>query len=101
MKISKIGLNMKKSWTLLKIKKKEYSKYLIDKLEEYGIKTKFIKSDKLVWIPLYKNDIEKDEVEIIKKDVGYKSKQISDDEKNKIDDTILPVSYTHLTLPTT
>ena len=91
MKISKIGLNMKKSWTLLKIKKKEYSKYLIDKLEEYGIKTKFIKSDKLVWIPLYKNDIEKEEVEIIKKDVGYKSKEISDNEKNKIDDTILHI----------
>ena len=42
---------MKKSWTLLKIKKKDYSKYLIDKLEEYGIKNKFIK------IKCYENKI--------------------------------------------
>ena len=55
-KISSVGLNLKKDWTLLKVAKtnKEVEKILIEK---YAIKTTIIKRDGLVWIPLYENDI--------------------------------------------
>jgi len=55
MKISTLGLNLKKSWTQLKITKDvETLKTLYDK---YAIAAKFVKKDDLVWIPLYQNDI--------------------------------------------
>lgn len=88
MKISTIGLNMKKSWSLIKIKGLGKSKQLIEKLKEYGISVKFIKKDNLVWLPLYKDDI-LEGIEIIKKNINYNS--ISKDEKNKIDETILHI----------
>jgi len=55
-KISSIGLNLKKDWKLLKVNKTntEVKNILKDK---YAILTTFIKKDGLVWIPLYENDI--------------------------------------------
>jgi superfamily II DNA or RNA helicase len=55
-KISSIGLNLKKDWTLLKVTKsnKEVEKVLNEK---YSVKTSIIKRDGLVWIPLYEDDI--------------------------------------------
>lgn len=54
-KISSIGLNLKKDWTLVKIENKtSVSKILLAK---YAIDAKIIKKDGLVWIPLYENDI--------------------------------------------
>ena len=88
MKISTIGLNMKKSWSLLKIKGMGKSKKLIEKLNEYGINSKFIKKDNLVWIPLYNNDMD-DDVEIIEKNISYNS--ITKKDKQKIDETILHI----------
>jgi len=88
MKISTIGLNMKKSWSLLKIKGMVKSKKLIEKLNDYGINTKFIKKDNLVWIPLYNNDMD-DEVDIIQKNINYNS--ITKQDKQKIDETILHI----------
>jgi len=88
MKISTIGLNMKKSWSLLKIKGMGKSKKLIEKLNDYGINTKFIKKDNLVWIPLYNNDMD-DDVDIIQKNINYNS--ITKQDKQKIDETILHI----------
>jgi len=83
--VSKLGLNLKKSWTLLSINKTNTD--AIKKINEYGIKSKFIKFNKgtgLVWIPLYQNDIE--DAVIIKSNIKYSS-MISDD-KTSIDETI-------------
>ena len=55
MKISTIGLNLKKAWTLLKVDKKNAK--TIKDLETYAILPAFIKKDGLVWIPLYQDDI--------------------------------------------
>ena len=88
MKISTIGLNMKKSWSLLKLKGVGKTKKLIDKLNEYGISTKFIKKDNLVWIPLYNNDLN-DEVDIIQNNINYNS--IAKKDKQKIEETILHI----------
>lgn len=89
MKISTLGLNMKKSWSLLKIKGTGKSKKIIDKLREYGINSKFIKKDNLVWIPLYNDDIDNDDIEIIQKNISYSS--ITKNDKQKIDETILHI----------
>jgi len=83
--VSKLGLDLKKSWTLLSISKTNTN--AIKKLNEYGIKSKFIKFNKgvgLVWIPLYKNDIE-DSI-TVKNNIKYSS-MISED-KTSIDETI-------------
>ena len=88
MKISTIGLNMKKSWTLIKITSLGKSKKLLEKLKDYGISSKFIKKDNLVWIPLYNNDIYEDII-IVKNKVSYKS--IEKEDKNKIEETILHI----------
>jgi len=55
MKISKTGLNLKKSWTLLKVEKTNNEMMRI--LNKYAITDKIIKKDGLVWVPLYNNDI--------------------------------------------
>lgn len=55
MKISSIGLNLKKSWTCIKIDKKNKSS--LKDLEKYAISPSFIKKDGILWIPLYDNDI--------------------------------------------
>ena len=86
LKMSKIGLNMKKSWTLLKVKRTSTNaqKILLDK---YSISSKFVKSNGLVWIPLYENDIP--DAEIIKDNIRYS--KLDTDEKTKIDDTMVEI----------
>lgn len=54
MKISKIGLSMKKSWSLIKVPK-EKIKLLYDK---YAISKDVVLKDGSVWVPLYQDDIE-------------------------------------------
>jgi len=81
-RVSKLGLNLKKSWTLLKIDKKNIE--IMKKINEYGIYSKFIKKEGLVWIPLYKDDIEG--VEKIKDNIKYSL--MNSDDKTAIDETI-------------
>jgi superfamily II DNA or RNA helicase len=54
---SKIGRDLKKTWTQIKVNKKsvEMMKELTSK---YAISDKFVKKNGLVWVPLYKGDIE-------------------------------------------
>jgi len=83
--VSKLGLNLKKSWTLLNINKNNAK--AIQKVNEYGISSKFIKFNKgegLAWIPLYKDDI--DGAVIVKTNVKYSSMNTED--KSNIDATI-------------
>ena len=55
MKISKIGLDLKKDWFLVKIDpSKETLKIL---LEKYAIDNSIIKKNNLIWIPLYDDDL--------------------------------------------
>ena len=82
--VSKLGLNLKKSWSLIKISKNENT---IEKLNTYGISSKFVKFTKnegLVWIPLYKDDI--DGADIIKNNTKYSD--MTADDKAVIDSTI-------------
>jgi hypothetical protein len=60
MKISSIGLNLKKSWTQIKVQKKNV--VMMKQLNKYAITDKFVKKDGLIWIPLYQNDIEGSEL---------------------------------------
>ena len=53
---SKIGRNLKKTWTQIKVNKK--SPEMMAELSKYAISSKLIKKDGLVWVPLYKDDIE-------------------------------------------
>ena len=56
LKISSIGLNLKKDWTQIKISKT--NKKALEILEsKYAISSTLIKKEGVVWIPLYKNDI--------------------------------------------
>ena len=88
MKISTLGLNMKKTWTLLKITGDLKSKTLIEKLIEYGINIKYIKKDKQIWLPLYKNDLN-DYASVIENDVTYSS--LKSDKKKIINYIILHI----------
>lgn len=65
---SKIGRDLKKTWTQIKVNKKsaEMMKELSDK---YAIADKFVKKNGLAWIPLYKGDI--DGAEIIIEKIKY------------------------------
>jgi superfamily II DNA or RNA helicase len=84
MKISTIGLNLKKSWTLLKVDIK--NKNIVDiLLNQYAISG--VKKDGLVWVPLYQNDIP-DAVVITN---GKKYSSLSSEEKEKIDATIINI----------
>jgi len=56
MKISTIGLNLKKSWTCLKVIKTNAK--MIEQLKSYAIDKQMIKKEGTVWVPLYKKDIE-------------------------------------------
>ena len=62
---SKVGRNLKKTWTQVKVNKKSPAmmKTLSDK---YAITEKFVNKNGLVWIPLYKDDIDGAEVVIEK-----------------------------------
>ncbi len=86
LKISTLGLNMKKSWTKIKIDSKNKSKELYDKLKTYGITSKIIK-EQMVWIPLYNNDIEN--VKIVVEKINYK--KVLETDKKLIDETILHI----------
>jgi len=56
LKISSIGLNLKKDWSLVKVSKT--NKIATDiLLEKYAIDKSIIKKDGLIWIPLYEDDI--------------------------------------------
>jgi len=77
MKISQIGLNMKKSWTQIKTKNKK------GVMEKYAISGNLIKNE-LIWIPMYQNDIS--DAFVVREKVNYKS--LSSSEKNDIDDII-------------
>lgn len=89
LKISTVGLNMKKTWSQLKIKGMGKSKDLISKLKEYGISDKFIKKDNIVWLPLYQDDIDNKDIEIIKKNISYKA--INKQDKQRVDETIMHI----------
>lgn len=86
MKISSIGLNMKKSWTQVKVDTKNTAAMKVLK-ETYAITNDIIKKDGLVWIPLYQNDIP--DTTVITQNKTYSS--LSTDEKQKIDDTIVHI----------
>lgn len=79
LKISKLGLNLKKSWSLVKLSKTTDKKEI---LNQYAISSKLIKGSN-VWIPLYNNDI-KDAIVI--KNVSYNKLESS--EKIIVEDTI-------------
>ena len=89
LKISTLGLNMKKSWSQLKIKGLGKSKDLIDNLKKYGILDKFIKKDNIIWIPLYQGDIDEKDVQILKKNISYKS--INKEDKQRVEETIMHI----------
>ena len=76
-KISKIGLNLKKSWTLIKTKNKK------DIFTKYAISPNLIKNE-MIWVPLYNNDIK--DAEIINDKKSYKSLSMHD--KTDIDSII-------------
>jgi hypothetical protein len=67
MKISTIGLNLKKSWTCLKIIKTNAK--MMEQLKSYGIDKQMVKKEGTVWVPLYKKDI--DDAEIVIDNIKY------------------------------
>lgn len=85
MKISTVGLNMKKSWTLLKIDKNDFNKKIL--LDNYAISIDFIKKDGMVWIPLYQDDIPN--AIVVTNGVKYSS--MSGSEKDRINETIVHI----------
>jgi hypothetical protein len=60
MKISTIGLNLKKSWTCLKVIKTNAK--MMEQLKAYAIDKQMIKKEGTIWVPLYKKDIEDAEI---------------------------------------
>ena len=81
---SKTGINLKKTWTKIKVNKKSPNmmKELSDK---YAISEKFVKKDGLVWVPLYNEDIEGAEIIIDK--IRYTSDEAKD-VKTELDNSI-------------
>lgn len=91
MKVSHIGLNMKKSWSLLKVSKSPEN---TQKLKDvYAISEKFVKKDGLVWLPLYQNDLADSVIVTDKK----KYSTLTNDDKNKIDETISHIIHNRYT----
>lgn len=88
MKISTIGINMKKEWSLVKIKGIGKSKKLIEMLKLVGIDTKFIKKDNLIWLPQYDDSLSED-LEIKKEKIKYEKLETID--KKKVDETVLHI----------
>lgn len=82
MKISTIGLNLKKSWTCLKIDKNNSK--TIEDLKKYAIQKQIIGKTGNVWVPLYNNDI--DSAEIIVNNIKYND--LSSNYKEEINKTI-------------
>lgn len=85
MKISTVGLNLKKSWTQVKVNKKNTA--VMKELGKYAITGTIIKKDGLVWIPLYQNDI--DGIEIIKEKTLYSKLEAK--YKENINETIVHI----------
>jgi len=56
LKISSIGLNLKKDWFLIKVSKTNQKSMEI-LLQKYAIDKSIIKKDGLIWVPLYEDDI--------------------------------------------
>jgi len=75
LKVSKIGKSLKKSWTQIKVNKKSAT-MMSELTTKYAITDKFVKKDGLVWVPLYKDDIEGANV-IIEK-IRYNSKDANE-----------------------
>ena len=82
MKISTIGLNLKKAWTLIKVDKK--NKKSMEDLEKYAILSTFLKKDGLVWVPLYQDDITN--ATVIVEKTKYKS--LKSEDRTTVDTTI-------------
>jgi superfamily II DNA or RNA helicase len=87
MKISTLGLNLKKSWTQLKVEAKDPAVTKILK-EKYAITPDIIKKDGLVWVPLYKDGDIPYATTIIS---GKSYSALSTDEKTRINDTIVHI----------
>jgi hypothetical protein len=75
LKVSKIGRSLKKSWSQIKVNKKSAT-MMSDLTAKYAITDKFVKKDGLVWVPLYKDDIEGANIVIEK--IRYNSKDAND-----------------------
>jgi hypothetical protein len=72
---SKVGRDLKKTWTQIKVNKK--SPAMMKELnEKYAVSDKFVKKDGLVWVPLYKNDIP--DASVIVEKVRYNSADAND-----------------------
>jgi len=85
---SKIGRNLKKTWTQIKVNKK--SPKMMSELEKYAISDKFVKKNGLVWIPQYKDDIEGAEIII------EKIKYNSTDAKEAVHRAEIDVAINHI-----
>lgn len=72
---SKVGRNLKKTWTQIKVNKKSLE-MMKDLTAKYAIADKFVKKNGLAWVPLYKNDIEGAEIVIDK--IRYNSSDAKD-----------------------
>jgi superfamily II DNA or RNA helicase len=72
---SKVGRDLKKTWTQIKVNKKS-PEMMKDLTAKYAIADKFVKKNGLVWVPLYKEDIEGAEVVIDK--IRYNSSDAKD-----------------------
>jgi superfamily II DNA or RNA helicase len=71
---SKIGRNLKKKWTQIKVDKK--SADMMSELSKYAISSKHVKKDGLVWVPQYKDDIKDAVIKI--ENVRYNSVDTKD-----------------------
>ena len=79
MKISTIGLNLKKSWTCLKVIKTNAK--MMEQLKGYAIDKQMVKKEGTVWVPLYKKDIE--DAEIVIDNIKYSDMASNDKEDIK------------------
>jgi len=81
---SKTGRDLKKTWTKIKVNKKS-PKMMKELTDKYAVSEKFVKKDGLVWVPLYKDDIEGVEIKIDK--IRYTSDEAKE-VKTEIDNSI-------------
>ena len=72
---SKIGRDLKKTWTQIKVNKKS-AEMMKELTAKYAIADKFVKKNGLAWVPLYKDDIEG--AEIIIEKIRYNSSDAKD-----------------------
>ena len=72
---SKVGRDLKKTWTQIKVNKKS-PEMMKELTEKYAVSDKFVKKDGLVWVPLYKDDIQG--ASVIVEKVRYNSTDAND-----------------------